>query len=170
MPLQKTITIKNLRSQLEKIVEKRRKNSDLLEAAPRKDRKLLLEQHRKIKATEYSLGIQLAEKNLSFIEKSKNKDKFLKGTKKVRRLRSRLDHDDWLSWTRSIWKFKEMESTAKTGKHPAQFSSKVPERLIRMYTFLGETVLDPFVGTGTTCAEALRLGRSSIGLDINQNY
>jgi DNA modification methylase len=86
------------------------------------------------------------------------------------RLRSLLPHEEWLVWTRSIWKFKDTESTARTGKHPAQFSAVLPRRLIKMFSYVGETVLDPFVGLGTTLCEAWTLERHSIGVDINPQY
>ena len=60
--------------------------------------------------------------------------------------------------------------------HPAPFPEKLPARLIRLYTFgaagdfPGEIVLDPFVGTGTTCVAAKRMGRRFIGIDINPAY
>jgi DNA modification methylase len=86
------------------------------------------------------------------------------------RLRSAIPHEEWLVWTRSIWKFKDTESTAKTGKHPAQYSAVLPHRLVKLFSFIGDTVLDPFVGMGTTLAEAWRLERHSIGIDVNPKY
>jgi modification methylase len=62
------------------------------------------------------------------------------------------------------------------GHHPAPFPDKLPARLLRLYTygaagpFPGEIVLDPFVGTGTTCAVAKRMGRRYVGIDINPAY
>ena len=87
-----------------------------------------------------------------------------------RKLQSALRHDEWLVWTRSVWKFKDTESRAKTGRHPAQFSSVLPHRLIKMFSYVGETVLDPFAGMGTTLAEAWKLSRHSLGVDINPAY
>lgn len=55
-------------------------------------------------------------------------------------------------------------------KHCAAFPYELPERLIRMYTFLGDTVLDPFVGSGTTVKAAKDLGRNSVGIDINPDF
>lgn len=83
---------------------------------------------------------------------------------------SRLAHADWLEWTRSVWGFKATESTAKTGLHPAQFSAVLPRRLVRLYSFVGELVLDPFVGMGTTLHEAWRAGRRSLGVDVNPDF
>ena len=54
--------------------------------------------------------------------------------------------------------------------HPAPFTEKLPARLLRLYTCIGETVLDPFVGTGTTCAVAKSMNRHFVGIDINPEY
>ena len=61
-----------------------------------------------------------------------------------------------------------MESAKK--KHPAVFPDELPHRLIKMYSFYGDIVLDPFCGIGTTNVEALKLGRNSIGIDIREDY
>jgi len=105
-------------------------------------------------------------------EKEKQKiQKELEAAKlKVRKLLSMLDHDEWLEFTRSVWGFKETESQSKTGKHPAQFSAVLPYRLIKMYSFVGDTVLDPFNGTGTTLLEAQKLHRNSIGVDVDPYF
>jgi hypothetical protein len=68
------------------------------------------------------------------------------------------------------------EDVKREGDHPAPFPEKLPSRLMKLYTygafgdFAGEVVLDPFVGTGTTCAVAKRMGRQFIGIDISQTY
>lgn len=54
--------------------------------------------------------------------------------------------------------------------HPAVFPDELPHRLIKMYSFYGDIVLDPFCGIGTTNVEALKLGRNSIGIDIREDY
>ena len=59
---------------------------------------------------------------------------------------------------------------ASTGKHPAPFPLKLAERLIRMFSFVGDTVLDPFMGTGTSSVAAARLGRHSIGIEVEPSY
>lgn len=161
---------KQLSEELAVVVEKRRIIGKLLQTAARKERAALLEQHRTIKAAEYEIGERLAELQLKQSIASGKSAQISASKKKLQRLRSRLDHADWLQWTRSIWKFKEMESDAKNGEHPAQFSAKVPERLIAMYSFEEDTVLDPFVGSGTTCVVAKRMGRHSIGIDINPEF
>jgi modification methylase len=68
------------------------------------------------------------------------------------------------------------EDVKREGDHPAPFPEKLPARLMRLYTyqavahFPGEIVLDPFVGTGTTCAVAKTMGRRYVGIDINPAY
>jgi len=58
-----------------------------------------------------------------------------------------------------------MTTHVKTGVHPAQFSAEIPKRVIKLYSFVNDLVFDPFVGTGTTLIEAMKLKRFSIGLD-----
>lgn len=59
---------------------------------------------------------------------------------------------------------------ASTRKHPAPFPHKLAERLIRMFSFVGDTILDPFMGTGTSCVAAAGLGRNSIGIEVESSY
>lgn len=71
-----------------------------------------------------------------------------------------------LHWNTDIW---EMMPETRKG-HPAMFPEQLPEALIRLYTYKGEAVLDPFLGSGTTCAIAKKLYRSSVGYEINGAY
>ena len=57
-----------------------------------------------------------------------------------------------------------------TRQHPAPFPEELANRIIRMFSFVGDTVLDPFVGTGTTMVAAARAGRNSIGVEIDPVY
>ena len=59
---------------------------------------------------------------------------------------------------------------ASTRKHPAPYPGKLAERLIRMFSFVGDTVLDPFVGSGTSSVAAALLGRNSIGIEVEPSY
>jgi DNA modification methylase len=62
------------------------------------------------------------------------------------------------------------EDVARRDGHPAPFPAKLPARLIKLYSHVGEVVLDPFVGTGTTCAVAKAMGRRYIGIDLESAY
>ena len=66
----------------------------------------------------------------------------------------------------NVWK---MNPERKNG-HPAPFPLELPERLIRYYSFVGDTVLDPFLGSGTTAVAAKKLGRGYIGIETKQEY
>lgn len=164
------LSIDALRCELDSIIAERRRIGDRLLQSTRAERKAVLVEHRRIKSQEYDLSLQIAELEAAAIAPGKTSQAVRRAIARVARMRSRLDHGDWLVWTRSIWTFKDMESRAKTGSHPAQFSAKVPERVIRMFSFSGDTVLDPFIGSGTTCVSAISLGRRAIGVDINPQY
>lgn len=81
---------------------------------------------------------------------------------------SMLTKDEMQSWWRSVWTDVKGAST-KSG-HPAPYPAILAERLIRMFSFAGDTVLDPFGGTGSTAIGAIRSGRNSISLDIEPSY
>ena len=86
------------------------------------------------------------------------------------RERSRLDKEFWLSVKNSdVWLMKP-EKSGDNRSHAAPFPLELPSRLIRAYSFVGETVLDPFVGSGTTLAAAAALGRDGVGYDINAEF
>ncbi len=86
-----------------------------------------------------------------------------------------LSRAEWLDLTQQVW-FMYPEDVKRGGNHPAPFPQKLPGRLMRLYSygaaagFPGEIVLDPFAGTGTTCAVAKRMGRRFIGIDISERY
>ena len=79
-----------------------------------------------------------------------------------------LDHDEWLEWTNGLWTFRG-EGRAWEG-HPAAFPEELPRRLIKLLSYPGDTVLDPFCGSGTTPLVANRLGRRAIGFDLDAGY
>ncbi|MFW9890280.1 MAG: DNA-methyltransferase, partial [Candidatus Thorarchaeota archaeon] len=82
---------------------------------------------------------------------------------------SAISHEEFTNWAQnSIWEFQP--ASAKQEGHPAPFPEELPHRCIRLYSFVGDTVLDPFAGTGTTMAVARKLGRNSIGYEINPDY
>ncbi len=82
---------------------------------------------------------------------------------------SMLTKEEMQGWLRSIWTDLPGASTTKS-KHPAPYPVEVAERLIKLFSFAGDTVLDPFVGTASTTAAAMRTGRNSIGIEIEPTY
>jgi modification methylase len=80
---------------------------------------------------------------------------------------SMLSKAEMQTWFRSVWTDVPGASTAK---HPAPYPEELATRLIRMFSFAGDTILDPFVGTGTTMIAAMRTGRHSIGVEIDRYY
>lgn len=81
---------------------------------------------------------------------------------------STIKKEEFLEWTKSVWTFPAV--SAKKVGHPAPFPEELPHRLIQLYTFKTDVVLDPFVGSGSTCLSALRDKRYYIGYDINPSY
>ncbi len=79
-----------------------------------------------------------------------------------------ISRDEFLEYTRSVWRF-PAEPATRVG-HPAPFPVELPYRLIQLYTFAGEVVLDPFIGSGTTAIAALRAGRIFVGYEVNPDY
>jgi len=79
-----------------------------------------------------------------------------------------LTHAEWLEWTSGVWTFGG-ESRPYAG-HPAAFPEELPRRLIKLLSFPGEAVLDPFMGSGTTPLVAWRLGRQGFGFDVSERY
>lgn len=83
--------------------------------------------------------------------------------------KSKLTHQEWRGWaTNSIWEMQPAK--AKSVGHPAPFPDELPKRLIKLYSFYGDTVLDPFVGSGTTVRIAESLERKGVGYDLNPDY
>jgi len=83
------------------------------------------------------------------------------------RLLSVLSANDYQRWFRQVW---TDVSGASTRDHPAPFPIGLAQRLVRMFSFVGDTVLDPFMGTGTTNVAAARTGRNSIGCEVDAQY
>jgi len=80
--------------------------------------------------------------------------------------RSKISLEDFRSFRDAIWPI----NGAASDKHTAAFPVEIPRRLTMMYSFVGDTVLDPFLGSGTTTKAALELGRDSIGIEINPAF
>jgi len=83
------------------------------------------------------------------------------------RVLSVISAEDHQTWFQQIW---TGVTGASTRKHPAPYPIELATRLIRMFSFVGDTVLDPFLGTGTTTIAAMRHGRNSIGYEIDREY
>jgi len=83
------------------------------------------------------------------------------------RVLSVISEENHQKWFKQIW---TDISGASTKQHPAPFPLELAERLIRMYSFVGDTVLDPFMGTGTTNLAAAKWGRNSIGVEVDFEY
>ena len=79
-----------------------------------------------------------------------------------------IKHDDFIQWTKSIWTFPAVN--AKKIGHPAPFPIELPHRLINLYSYEGDVVLDPFIGSGTTAIAAIKNNRYYIGYDIKREY
>jgi DNA modification methylase len=79
-----------------------------------------------------------------------------------------ISRDEFLETTKSVWTF-PTETARKVG-HPAPFPVELPRRLIQLYTFTGELVLDPFMGSGQTAIAALRTGRHFVGYETDSGY
>jgi site-specific DNA-methyltransferase (adenine-specific) len=73
-----------------------------------------------------------------------------------------------MEWTKSIWTM-NAESARRIG-HPAPFPEELPFRLIQLYSFKGDIILDPFMGSGTTAVSAIKADRKFVGYDISQEY
>lgn len=79
---------------------------------------------------------------------------------------SRISKEDFQDWFKQIWTI----PGASTRIHPAPYPLELAERLVRMFSFVGDTVLDPFNGTGTTVVAAAKHKRRGIGVEIDPNY
>ncbi|NLH75337.1 MAG: site-specific DNA-methyltransferase [Verrucomicrobia bacterium] len=85
----------------------------------------------------------------------------------AKRLLSVISVGDYQRWFQQVW---TGLTGASTSEHPAPYPVELAQRLIRMFSFVGDTVLDPFMGTGTTSVAAARCGRNSIGCEVDPHY
>jgi len=79
-----------------------------------------------------------------------------------------ITRDQFMEWTKSVWTMNP--ESAKRVNHPAPFPVELPHRLIQLYTFQGDVVLDPFMGSGSTAVAALQADRCYVGYDTSQEY
>jgi len=103
--------------------------------------------------------------DIEFILMQRKPGGYRQPTEEQRRL-SKLTKKEYGDWFRQFWTM----TGASTRQHPAPFPLELATRLVRMFSFHGDTVLDPFSGTGTTMLAALNTGRNSIGIDIDPQY
>lgn len=79
-----------------------------------------------------------------------------------------ISKEQFMEWTKSIWTMNAV--SAKKIGHPAPFPEELPFRLIQLYSFVGDIILDPFIGSGTTAIAALKSNRKFVGYDISEEY
>ena len=83
------------------------------------------------------------------------------------RQESKIDKNDFLDWFSQIW---EMPGASTKNGHPAPFPIELATRLVKMFSFVGDTVIDPFCGSGTTMLASLNTNRNSIGVETEEFY
>lgn len=79
-----------------------------------------------------------------------------------------IQREEFMEWTKSIWTF-NAESARRVG-HPAPFPIDLPYRLIQLYSFTNDIIMDPFMGSGTTAIASLKSNRKYVGFEISKNY
>ena len=85
---------------------------------------------------------------------------------KVDKGKSTISNRNFTVWTVDLWTM----PTAQHNEHPAIFPKELPRRCIQLFSYKNDVVLDPFCGIGTTCIVAKELGRSYVGLDVEEKY
>lgn len=81
---------------------------------------------------------------------------------------SDISKEEFLEWTNGVWNFSG-ESKRKVG-HPAPFPIELPKRCIKLFSYVGDTILDPFLGSGSTLVACSQTGRKGIGIEIDRGY
>ena len=107
----------------------------------------------------------MVEIDYEFILIFKKPGPFKKVSKEIKEI-SKLTKEEWKQYFSGHWYFRG----ARQIEHEAMFPEELPKRLIKMFSFKGDTVLDPFLGSGTTVGVALELNRNGIGYEINRNF
>ena len=103
--------------------------------------------------------------DIEFILMQRKPGGYRKPTEQQRDL-SRIDKKDYEQWFQQFWTI----TGASTKNHPAPFPTELAYRLVRMFSFHGDTVVDPFCGSGTTMVAAMKCNRNSIGVEIDRAY
>lgn len=88
--------------------------------------------------------------------------------KNILKRENTITKEDFLTWTKSIWAFPAV--SAKQIGHPAPYPIDLPYRMIQLYTYKDEIVLDPFMGSGQTALAALKASRQYVGYEVNEEY
>lgn len=93
---------------------------------------------------------------------------FYKGDeyKKLTEGKTTISKQDFVNWTNGLWRFNGVPRT----EHPAPFPRDIPKRCIALYSYVGDTVLDPFNGSGTTMVEAYHANRPFVGIELDAGY
>ncbi len=107
----------------------------------------------------------IVKNDIEFILMQRKPGGYRKPTPEQRRL-SKIGKREFNEWFRQFWTI----TGASTRNHPAPFPLELAHRLVRMFSFWGDTVLDPFCGTGTTMLAAMKCHRNSIGIEIDREY
>lgn len=126
--------------------------------------------HTEVKRRTYALGRprgpnSIIKNDVEYLLIFRRPGKYRKVSKSIARL-SELPKNEFAEYFRQVWQV----NNARTKTHPAPFSLGLAERVIKMFSYVKDVVLDPFLGTGTTMLAAIRTGRNSIGCEIEPRY
>lgn len=80
-----------------------------------------------------------------------------------------ITKQEFMDWTNGVWTFNG-QNKKRAGGHPAPFPIELPKRCIKLFSFVGDTVLDPFLGSGSTLIATALLKRKGIGVEIDKTY
>ena len=95
---------------------------------------------------------------------------YKKSWKKLNKIKNNdITKQEFMDWTNGLWTFNG-QSKKGAGGHPAAFPIELPKRCIKLFSFVGDTILDPFVGSGSSLIAAYKNKRKSIGIDIDKSY
>lgn len=112
-----------------------------------------------------------AQNTIEFIAVYVKDGKSVNGIPKRMKGRSKLSQQEWVEFTKQVWNIPiPNRGDSAFGKHPAIMPEEIPNRCIRMFTFEGDVVLDPFAGSGTTLKVAKKLKRNYIGYELVKSY
>jgi site-specific DNA-methyltransferase (adenine-specific) len=105
-----------------------------------------------------------------WVNDSYHKEREIPPLETKEREKSALTKERWRELTQSIWTFNGVRQSSLDVDHNAVFPEELPKRAIQLYSFVGDTVLDPFIGTGTTAVAAKKSDRDYIGIDLSEEY